>query len=214
MPRPAPSRRSRYPRADPTRRRLVDAAIREFAENGYRHGTTRAICRRARSNCAMANYHFGSKAALYRAAVREALGRAQRDAPLATDAPPPSDREEARARLRECVGVFASGLLAKRPAVHRRLLMRELTEPTGALADLVDELIRPRFEALRRAVAGLAPGAADRDVTWAAIAVLGQIVYHKTARHIALRLLHEAEYGPSLVAELVERVSSFSERAL
>jgi AcrR family transcriptional regulator len=214
MARAAPALRARYPHADATRRRLVEAAVHVFAEHGFRRGTTREICRRARANSAMANYHFGSKASLYRAAVRAAVERVQRDAPLSTSAPPPRGVEEGRARLRECVAVFASGLLARQLAVHRRLLLREMGEPTGALADLVDELIRPRFDALRAAVRALAPDVDDRDATWAALCVLGQISYHRTAGPVALRLLGERAYGPALVAEVVERVSTFSERAL
>src|SRR5262245_31007971 len=104
MVRRAAHHRARYLPADVTRRRLLDAALSVFAEHGFRRGTTREICRRARANCAMANYHFGSKAALYRAAVREALERVQRESPLATGAPPPRDADEARERLRESIG--------------------------------------------------------------------------------------------------------------
>src|SRR5439155_1250516 len=83
-------------------------------------------------------------------------------------------------------------------------LLREMGEPTGALADLVDDLVRPRFETLRAAVEVLAPWADRREVVWATLAVFGQIAYHRTAGPIALALLGERAYGPSLVAELVE----------
>ena len=45
--------------------RLLKAATEVFAEKGYRDATVAEICRRAESNVAAVNYHFGSKGALY-----------------------------------------------------------------------------------------------------------------------------------------------------
>ncbi len=56
-----------------TRQRLVAASIELVAENGWEHVTTRQIARRAASNQALINYHFGSKAGLLRAALEGAL---------------------------------------------------------------------------------------------------------------------------------------------
>jgi AcrR family transcriptional regulator len=209
----APSR-SGYRRAAATRARLLSAALRVFAERGYRRGPVREICRRAGVNGAMANYHFGSKERLYRAAVREAVVRLQRRAGAATDARPLRDPATARARLRERVEVHAAGLLMPRASPESLLLHREMVEPTAALDSVVDDLVRPRFESLRAAVRGLSPTASEREVTWAALSVLAQVAYHRAFGPIALRLLGERGYASCVVDELVDHVVSFSERAL
>jgi TetR/AcrR family transcriptional regulator, regulator of cefoperazone and chloramphenicol sensitivity len=215
VPRPVPSPRRRYASADVTRDALLEAALRVFAERGYRLGTVREICRRAGVNGAMANYHFGSKQDLYRAALREAVVRIQKKASRAgIDGRSPKDALEARARLRARVGGIASGLLAKGSAPESLLLHREFVEPTAALDEVVEELVRPRFDALRAAVRGLSPGATEREVTWAALSIVGQVAYHRIAGPIVLRLLGERAYGTALVSELVEHVAGFSERAL
>src|SRR5688572_2215296 len=49
-----------------TRVRLVDAAERLFAEQGFRNASVRDITRQASCNIASVNYHFGGKSNLYR----------------------------------------------------------------------------------------------------------------------------------------------------
>jgi AcrR family transcriptional regulator len=48
-----------------TRERILEAALRVFAANGYRGTTTRDICQQAKVNGAAINYHFGSKESLW-----------------------------------------------------------------------------------------------------------------------------------------------------
>ena len=50
---------------DITRRALLDHATDVFAENGFDGASVREITRRATSNLAAINYHFGGKEALY-----------------------------------------------------------------------------------------------------------------------------------------------------
>lgn len=59
------------------RQRLVEVAARHFAEHGIQGASQRAIQREVGVNNSTANYHFGSKEALYRAVVEEALSRIQ-----------------------------------------------------------------------------------------------------------------------------------------
>jgi TetR/AcrR family transcriptional regulator, regulator of cefoperazone and chloramphenicol sensitivity len=53
-----------------TRKRLLAAAGRVFAEKGYRDATIAEICRLAGTNIASVNYHFSDKESLYREASR------------------------------------------------------------------------------------------------------------------------------------------------
>ena len=55
---------------DDTRKRLLGAATDVFAEHGYHGGTVREICRVAKVNLALVNYHFGDKMALYTEVLR------------------------------------------------------------------------------------------------------------------------------------------------
>src|SRR3954467_2625064 len=56
-----------------TRDRLLDAAERLFAEQGYQATTMRGLTARAEANIAAVNYHFGGKQSLLEAVVHRAL---------------------------------------------------------------------------------------------------------------------------------------------
>src|SRR3954454_6152126 len=57
-----------------SRDRVFAAAAAEFASRGYAGANVDRIARAARLNKAMIYYHFKSKAALYRATLRDLLG--------------------------------------------------------------------------------------------------------------------------------------------
>jgi TetR/AcrR family transcriptional regulator len=54
---------------EPTRERLIGAALIEFSRHGYEGASTRAIARRAGCHQPQINYHFSSKQDLWEAAV-------------------------------------------------------------------------------------------------------------------------------------------------
>src|SRR5512140_2119163 len=61
----------RTPAAPDSRQRVFHAAAKEFAARGYAGANVDRIARAARLNKAMIYYHFGSKAALYRAILAD-----------------------------------------------------------------------------------------------------------------------------------------------
>jgi AcrR family transcriptional regulator len=65
--------------ADPqeTRRRLTDAAVTLFAQQGFHATSTRELAARARVNIATLNHYFASKRGLYDSAVDEVYRRLQ-----------------------------------------------------------------------------------------------------------------------------------------
>jgi AcrR family transcriptional regulator len=129
---------------DATRERIVAAAVKAFAENGFAGASTRDIARRARTNQGLITYHFRSKDSLWRAAVERIFGMlekqlAARAAALEFDDP----RERARAVIREYVRFTAA-----HPELFRIMV------DTGNHADarmrwLVDTYVRPRFELMK-----------------------------------------------------------------
>ena len=65
MPRPAKVTRV----SQATREKIIKAASRAFALNGYEGASVRTIVAEAQVNQAAINYHFGSKEGLYRAVL-------------------------------------------------------------------------------------------------------------------------------------------------
>lgn len=65
--------------ADVTRQRILQAAIKEFAAEGYSGARVDAICKRARSNPRMIYHYFGDKDGLYGTVLEHVLGELRRE---------------------------------------------------------------------------------------------------------------------------------------
>jgi AcrR family transcriptional regulator len=65
--------------ADRTREKILQAAIAEFAAEGYSGARVEAICRAARANPRMLYHHFGDKDRLYVAVLENVLGDLRRE---------------------------------------------------------------------------------------------------------------------------------------
>lgn len=86
----AQDKRPRTARGEKTRRKLLDAAASEFAENGFHAGSISAITRRAGAALGSFYTYFDSKDAIFRALVSdmsEAVRVAAREAIAPTMAP-------------------------------------------------------------------------------------------------------------------------------
>lgn len=66
---PTRSRSTAQLRGEETRRRILSAALRVFAAEGYDGASTRALARAAGVNLPAIQYYFGSKEGLYRAVI-------------------------------------------------------------------------------------------------------------------------------------------------
>lgn len=62
-------KRETHPRSEPTRRRILEAARRQFAADGYERTTIRTVAAEADIDPSMVMRYFGSKEGLYAAAA-------------------------------------------------------------------------------------------------------------------------------------------------
>lgn len=210
---PAPAARPE-PRGPATRDRLLEAAAQVFAEAGFEAATVREVCRRAGANVAAVNYHFGSKQRLYRDTLLWAVRLNQASA---ADGLAPADATsgaEPGERLEAVVRGLAAAMLAPRPEWHRRLLLRELASPSPALLEVLTDGIGPTLTVLEQAVRPCLPGATPRALRLAVMSIVGQVLYHRVAAPVALRLLEVPAYDEALVAEIARHIAAFTRRAL
>lgn len=196
---------------DDTRRRLLDAAGQIFAEKGFQATTIREICAAADANIAAVNYHFRDKEGLYHEAVKHANCAAGDTFSLDL-----GEGLAARERLRLYIKQFLANLLdPSRPAWHQQLMMREMAHPTAACKTVVESYIRPRANLLGSILAELLPtwpSEADRHL-WA-FSIVGQCLFYKVHRPIAVLLVGEEEYGGFTVDRLADHIAAFSLAAL
>jgi AcrR family transcriptional regulator len=141
-----------------TRERLLQAAMRLFAQHGFAKVTVRDICRKARANVAAVNYHFDGKRGLY----EEVLETAIRTMQGATDEARAAGRERPpEAQLSTYIAIFLRRVFESRDSWIHQLMMRELADPTPALDLVVDQVIRPRMAYLLGIIAAIIGCPAD-----------------------------------------------------
>jgi len=192
--------------------KILSAAGEVFAEQGFEGATIRAITERAGVNVAAVNYYFRDKAELYTQVLGDAcLARAAfREVMAGADGPP----EE---KLRNLVSCFLKYLLDPGlPAWKRRLMAREMTNPTTALDELVEKNIRPmREEFLLPTLRELTDGCLNRrQLSLIGASIMGQCLYFLQSRPIIERLNPDFKTGKAEIEELAEHITRFSLAAI
>jgi AcrR family transcriptional regulator len=194
-------------RSAETRRRLLEAAVEVFAEEGFRNATLQEIARRANANIAATSYHFRNKEGLY-AAVFDYAERHATAESVPENGDGTASPEE---RLREHVTSFLARLLdPDRPAHFARLLARELVDPTPALDRLVRLRMRSNHERLSEILRELlGEDASDETVRLCTLSVIAQCTLYRNSAPILSRLYPEL-VPTKEIATLADHVTRFS----
>lgn len=175
-----PKRASR-PDGAATRQHLLNIAGQVFAERGFADATSKEICERAGTPMASVNYHFGSREALYEAALIEAHGQIvgldELEALIAGLSDP---REKLRAVLSRFVGLSTS---VSTPWGFM-VMLREVLSPSAAVPALIEKAVRPKAAfmlGLIGEVLGLSPKApaVQRAVMFAVLPCVAMMVAPK-----------------------------------
>lgn len=200
------------PHAGDAKLRLLEAALELFALVGFHHVTVREICQRANVNIAMVNYYFGGKEDLYKAVLEHALKRSPSQLPSGQSV----DEPDLHKRLEAFVFSLLSHVLnEERSPWSKRLIAREMAEPTFAIEILVDRIVRPRANEIHAVVrAYLGNRATDLDVQWYAESIVAQCLYYQYNRPVLELLFPDQRYGPEETGPLADHITRFSLAAL
>lgn len=157
--------------AQETRQRLLATAAEVFAEKGFWETTHAEICEKAGANIAAVNYHFGSKEKLYIEAWRHAFERSIQAYP-----PDGGVRPDATAPERLRGQILA--LMRRMSDPENReieIVHKEMANPTGLLAEAIEERMEPMRRALLVIIRELVgTGADEEQVHFCGISVIGQ----------------------------------------
>ncbi len=201
----APNRQTSQASRD-AREALLAVAGETFAERGYESATVKEITERAGVNVAAVSYYFGDKLGLYTEILRQCLHNGR----LAL--PPESDRLEPEERLTRYVLSFMMSLVAVgKPGWCGRLMIRELAQPTPALPQVVEEIIRPNFKQLQKLVADVAGAPLDEEtLNVLSHQVHAQCAHWKVARSIFPFLWPDLVLNEPAVRRIAAQIASFS----
>jgi AcrR family transcriptional regulator len=173
----------------------------------------RAICRRAGTNVAAVNYHFGDKERLYLEMLRHAQAETNRRLPFDRGVPANATPEQ---RLRAFVRSLLARLLEPGPhAWLGKLMSREMLEPTHGLDQMVREHIRPMADQLRAIVrAFLGPDRDVQTVRLCGFSIVSQCLFYHHCRSVICRLFPDLRVTPELIEPLTNHITRFSLAAL
>ena len=144
-----------------TRGRILAAACEVFADKGYHDATVEEICRRAKSNVAAINYHFGSKDRLYARVWRRAFDEATEAYPPEGGLGPEAAPEE---RLRSAIYSLVGKTVDPGRIGHAgKLLLREMINPTDVIRNVKRDALRPLHDRMNNLVKELLGPEAGRE---------------------------------------------------
>jgi TetR/AcrR family transcriptional regulator len=149
-----PAAPRRQQRSTDVRDRLIDAALQEFAANGFEGASTRKIAERAGTHQPQINYHFESKLELWKAAMTMVMTELDSEmlqvlpagflgSSVSQRADGVTEAEESARILRLVCKQFVR-FAARRPELNR-IMVHESTAPSERLDWMVDEFIQARF---------------------------------------------------------------------
>jgi AcrR family transcriptional regulator len=145
--------------AQQTRQRLLAAAAEVFADKGFWEATHAQICKKAKTNTAAVNYHFGSKENLYVEAWKHAFDRSVHAHPLdggiAADAPV---QDRLYGRILAFMHRIADPNNREVEIVHK-----EMANPTGLLGETMRQTMEPMRRDMRNLVQELLGNGADEQ---------------------------------------------------
>jgi TetR/AcrR family transcriptional regulator, regulator of cefoperazone and chloramphenicol sensitivity len=189
------------------RQRLLDAALRLFANKGFAKTSTREIAQAAGANIAAIRYYFTDKEGLYRAAFTEPMGSAKDDIAL-FDAASLSLHDALAGLFHGFTEPLKQGELVQ---LCTRLHMREMVEPTGLWAHELDNGIVPYHAALLKVLQRhLGVKRVDDDLQRLAQAIVSMGVYLYIGRDVMQKLAPQLIAGAAALARTHESLVSYA----
>lgn len=164
-----------------SRERLLMAAMRLFAEQGFAKTSTREIALAAGTNIASISYYFGDKAGLYRAAFTEPTPHPPPDMAAFTD-PARTLRESLTEFYAHLLGPLKQGDMAR---MCMRLWFREMLEPTGLWNEEIERDIRPAHAGLMQILGRhLGVPEPDDDLSRLGFSIVGMAIHIMLAQDV------------------------------
>jgi TetR/AcrR family transcriptional regulator, regulator of cefoperazone and chloramphenicol sensitivity len=195
---------------DDTRTKLLKAAISVFSERGYEGSTVRQICQRAGVNIALVNYHFGDKMELYLAVVRYAIDA---DAKIELVNNALQQNADPCDALRQIIRGVLERLSTRdeQYGLQLRFMLKEIANPTPALAGVVEKAIRPLYTRMCSLVGQILNLPPDHDKTrLCAHSIMGQVKHYSHLQPVMCQLWPEMKMLPKQRTMIANHIADFS----
>jgi AcrR family transcriptional regulator len=193
-----------------SRERLLLAAMRLFAEQGFAKTSTREIALAAGTNIASISYYFGDKAGLYRAAFTEPEQNARKDVPVFTN-PDATLRESLLAFYMQILEPLKQGDIAR---LCMRLWYREMLEPTGLWDEEINNDIKPAYAGLMLVLARHLQVPEDDDLARLSFCIVGMALQLMVGREVIEEIRPQLLEGGAQIDIWAERMVDYAEAVI
>ena len=192
------------------RDRLLLAAEELFASVGYGSTSVREICEQAHTNIAAVNYYFGSKERLYIETVKSAhaCSMAQNES---MEWP---KGMTAVVKLERFIEILTGQMHGPIRASALQLVMRELTNPSDATREVVQEYISPMAHGLVAILDELLPELEARQRLMIGFSIVGQCLYYRQNRQVSEMLFGQERFDELTLPLVSEHIVRFTMGAL
>ncbi len=124
-----------------TKEKLLSAAIKVFAQKGYRSATIRDICALAGANVAAVNYHYGDKEKLYFAVLEKMFTETATSKTVGNESTPPE--EKLRTYLKQLmIELYGDWCEPDEFGNLSSIFLMEMANPSDYLDHLTEKYIR------------------------------------------------------------------------
>jgi AcrR family transcriptional regulator len=198
-------------KGEQTMQQLLEAALKLFAEKGFRATSIRDIVTEAGSNVAAVNYHFGSKDNLYREVFRRHKAAAGHRGTAAVKEV--MEKSGGKPSIAAVLEAFALASKKSRDPSEIRnwnmLMNRELTEPQLDPHFSFNEVIEPLQQDLGEAIAAACPGLTDKTVHRCVHSFIAQLA-HLRSMQVYFSTLGADELPMLDTAETIRHIVRFT----
>ncbi|WP_321531842.1 CerR family C-terminal domain-containing protein [uncultured Desulfuromonas sp.] len=172
----------------PAKQRIEQAALKLFADKGFKATTIRDICAKSGVSVALVHYHYKNKNGLYEVLLDQVIGEAFDRYPMTDYLKPGMSAEQ---RLRQMIRLLLHRLIGGdglgRDRSRVRLMARELTAPSPAFEKLFQRHIQPMILTMVDVVREFVGPRQPVELIRIATSVAGQCLYPFIAHEVMSR---------------------------
>ncbi|RZL01393.1 MAG: DUF1956 domain-containing protein [Rubrivivax sp.] len=192
------------------RERLLEEAMRIFADKGFAKASTREICQAAGTNVASIHYYFGDKAGLYRAVLLRPIEALTSEFAHFDDPALPLD-EALRCLMTAFLSPVCHGAGDEHAEQGMRLHLREMVEPSAAYKELIAQHIQPHHQRVVNLLARHIgdPAADDVALHQLAFALLAMVQDYSLSREFMNVLAPALLDGDEAVRKVLDRLVGY-----
>jgi AcrR family transcriptional regulator len=196
-----------------SRAAILQAAAKEFSENGIAGARTDAIARQARVNKALLYYYFKDKETLYGAVLDSAFSTMKTRVFMVLDSDVPP-----RQKIMAYVGAYFDFIASNQ--IYPKLMQREMLRAREGSSVHIDRLVKTYFQPIYRRLGellrkGIAEGEfRDVDPVHFIPSMLAMIVFYFSSAPVMQRIVRFNPLTPQRIAERRAAVLDFISAAL